>query len=136
MTRMSKEIITRLGRLLYMRYRPSELAAEIGCHVDTVYRSFVPSGCPHRRDEQGHIWIIGTEFAEWARAIAKRKHAPLGEGEVFCLKCRARTRMTGHLIVKPTNHYLELVAGECSECGTTVHRARARHNDNGERADS
>lgn len=135
MTRMSKENIIRLGRLLHMRYRPSELAAEIGCHVDTVYRSFVPAGCPHKRDEKGHIWIIGTEFAEWARTIAKRKHAPLGKGEVFCLKCRAPTRMTGHLTIKPTNRYLELVVGECSECGTKVHRARARRNNNNRKAD-
>jgi len=35
--RLRRTQIIRLGRLMTMRYRPAELAAEIGCHVDTVY---------------------------------------------------------------------------------------------------
>ena len=34
--------------------------------------------------------------------------------------------------VRPTNHHLELVTGMCPECGTSVNRARARHQDNNE----
>ena len=64
---MTREQLARVGHLLNMYYKPSEIAEEIGCHTDTVYRSFLPAGCPHERDERGHIWIIGTAFRDWAR---------------------------------------------------------------------
>lgn len=119
--------IIRLGRLLEMKYRPSEIAAEIGCHVDTVYRSFIPAGCPHTRDSHGHIWIIGTEFAQWARdMMASRDHITLGDNEAYCLRCRSAVVMQRPLTVRPTNRCLELVTGRCPDCDATVNRARAR----------
>jgi len=66
-----------------MRYRPSELADELGCHVDTVYRTFVPAGCPHTRDSSGHIWIVGTEFAAWARSVLSRNGVKLTAGQAY-----------------------------------------------------
>jgi len=124
--RFGREIIVRLDRLLRMRYRPSEIATELACHVDTIYRSYIPAGCPHERDGAGHIWIVGTEFAKWARAESSQKHASLADGEAYCFRCRRPTKMTGPIAVRPTNHYLEIVTGRCSECGTEVNRARAR----------
>jgi len=109
-----------------MRYRPSELAAEIGCHVDTVYRSFIPAGCPHERDERGYIWIVGTQFAAWARATKSKGRTELADGEAYCFKCNKAVKMMDPITVRPTNRYLELVTGTCPECGTTVNRARAR----------
>ncbi len=135
MLRMRREQIIRLGRLLNMYYRPSELASEIGCHVDTIYRSYLPAGCPHKRDEHGHIWIIGTEFAEWARIAIKHDRIPLGKGEAYCLKCRKPVSIVGDIKITPTNRYLELVSGKCPECGKTVNRAQARSGASKHKAD-
>ena len=121
-----RSVILRLGRLLHMEYRPSELAEELGCSLDAVYKSYLSAGCPHRRDETGHIWIVGTEFSEWVRATLKKDKIPLADGEAYCLKCNAPVKMTGELTVQPVNLYLELVKGECPVCGTRVNRARAR----------
>ena len=121
-----RSVIVRLGRLLYMEYRPAELAEELGCGVNTVYRSYLAAGCPHRRDETGHIWIVGTEFREWVRATLKKDKTPLADGEAYCLKCNAPVKMTGELAVQAVNLYLELIKGECPVCGTQVNRARAR----------
>jgi hypothetical protein len=123
---LRRDQMARLGRLLEMRYRPSELASEIGCHPDTVYRSFIPSGCPQERDARGHIWIIGTEFAKWAREAVSPKHITLADDEAYCLKCNKPVKMKGKITVKPTNRYLELMTGHCSECNSVVNRARAR----------
>jgi len=38
--------IIKLGRLLNMLYKPSEIAEEIGVAQDTVYRSYLPAGAP------------------------------------------------------------------------------------------
>jgi hypothetical protein len=124
--RLRRNHVIRLGRLLNMRYRPAELASEIGCHPDTVYRSYIPAGCPHERDGRGHIWIVGTEFAAWARSLASRGRVKLAAGEAYCLRCNRAVEMTGETTVRPTNRYLELVTGRCPECGCTVNRARAR----------
>ena len=64
--RMSQSQIARLGRLLWMRYKPSELADELGCSVDTIYKSYVPSGCPHQRDDATGLmgWPIGWTVLE------------------------------------------------------------------------
>lgn len=134
MVRMRREQVIRLGRLLHMYYRPSELANEIGCHVDTIYRSYLPAGCPHKRDERGHIWIVGTEFAQWARIVKKHDQIPLEKNEAYCLKCRKPVSIAGDITVTPTNRYLELVSGKCPECGRTVNRAQARNRANKSKA--
>ena len=53
----------RLKTLLNMMYKPSELAEEIGFNQNQVYMVYIPAGCPHERDEKGHIWINGKLFA-------------------------------------------------------------------------
>jgi hypothetical protein len=124
--RLRRDHVIRLGRLLNMRYRPAELASEIGCHPDTVYRSYIPAGCPHERDGRGHIWIVGTEFAEWAQNLASQDRVKLAAGEAFCFKCSKAVRMAGPVTIKRTNRYLEMASARCPECGTVVNRARAR----------
>lgn len=126
--KMSRVQIVRLRGLLNMEYSPSELAHEIGFNVDTLYSSYLPAGCPHRRDETGHIWIVGRAFAEWAHEMFVRRKEPLeiGEGQAYCFKCAAVVRMLGPIKVTPTNRYLELVTGTCEFCGHIVNKARKR----------
>ncbi len=124
----------RANGLLNMEYTPSELAAELGVKTDIVYRGLIPNGCPHRRDENGHLWLIGTAVADWLRHQEKTRH-PLADGEAWCLRCNQPVKMLPPLTVTPTNRYLELVSATCPQCGTRINRARARQTLTGESND-
>lgn len=120
--------IVKLGRILDMLYKPSEIAKEIGVTLDTIVRSYIPAGLPHTRDPQGHIWIHGPAFVSWARAtVGKKKsqRAPLAEGLAWCLRCNQPVPLINPK-VKPVNHYIELQQSKCPQCRTTINRARAR----------
>ncbi len=120
--------VIKLGRLLNMYYRPAEIAEIIGVTVETVRRTYLTAGCPHKRDTNGHIWIIGTEFRDWAKdVIAKRKRSvsePLADDEAWCFKCKGRIEMIDPKVIW-ANRYLEIVQCHCPECGTKVNRAQA-----------
>ena len=85
---MTREQLLRVGHLLHMRYKASEIAEEIGCHADTIYRSYIPAGCPHERDERGHVWIVGTAFRDWARSTFGKQGAKMQTKQAYCLRCR------------------------------------------------
>jgi len=108
-----------------MEYRPSEIAAELQIHPDTVYRGLIPAGCPHRRDERGHIWIVGTELTKWLSAHQKPHHR-LAPGMAWCCKCHQAVPMQGPFKTTITNRNLELVSGVCPHCQTQVNRAQKR----------
>src|SRR4030065_900888 len=91
--RMTAKQLAHLGGLLWMKYKPSELADEIGCAADTIYKSYIPAGCPHERDAEGNIWIVGTEFEVWARQVFCRKSKSvrttnMGRDQAWCMKCQ------------------------------------------------
>lgn len=120
--------IIKLGRLLDMMYKPGEIAEEIGVTQDTIYRSYLPAGLPHSRDDQGSIWIHGPAFVSWARetvSMKKTKRAGLPDGHGWCMKCNRPVKMSAATI-KPVNRYLELLQSACPQCGRTVNRARRR----------
>lgn len=120
--------IVKLGRLMNMMYKPSEIAEEIGVTNDTVYRSYLPAGLPHTRDAQGRIWIHGLAFVAWAReTISKRKKKRHGlpDGSAWCLKCGRAVEMLNPKL-KEVNRYLQLLQATCPNCGKTIHRAQAR----------
>lgn len=103
-----------------MEYRPSEIARELGVSKDTLYRGWVPAGAPHRRDESGHIWIVGTELAAWLQQF-QQEHVPLDEGEAYCLHCQQAVAMVGEVTRSPSK-YAVLVKGRCAVCGGEVAR--------------
>ena len=105
----------RLTGLLPMEYRPTELAREIGCHRSTIYESYVPNGCPHRRDKRGHLWIVGTEFAAWARATIETRKLEMGKGQAFCMRCKAVVTMRGP-VVETEAKAAVLLHGSCPQC--------------------
>lgn len=120
--------IVKLGRLLDMLYKPSEIAEEIGVTTDTVCRSYLPAGLPHTRDAAGAVWIHGPAFIAWAKeTISKKKskREPLQDGDAWCVNCGRPVPMDAPK-VKVINHYLELLQSACPLCGKTVNRARAR----------
>jgi hypothetical protein len=128
MRRMTRVQMARLPRLLWMYYSPAELSNEIGCDVGTIYRTWIPAGLPHKRDENGRIWIIGTKFTEWAIEQFKRKpHPKMPNGMAYCLRCRKPVMIVDPRL-HPTNVYTEFITGCCAECGARVNRARKRNN--------
>jgi len=55
--RMTGVQMSHLGVLLWMEYKPSEIAEEIKCNTDTLYKSYIPAGCPHKwRCLRQHNW--------------------------------------------------------------------------------
>jgi len=122
--RVTRAVRERLGRLLEMRYRPSELAEELGVCVDTVRRGWLRAGAPHARDGAGAVWLVGTEVAAWLEGFTDRPTVTLQAGEAYCLQCRAavviedaRREDMGHAV---------LVRGRCARCGGRVARMARR----------
>lgn len=116
--------IVRLTRLLDMMYHPSWLAAEIHVSVDTIYRTYLPAGCPFDRDVDGNIFINGKAFAEWLRRRAKSRKGivKLEEGQGYCTRCNdARTMVRPRL--RQSGRYTKIYQGKCPVCGAKVNRA-------------
>lgn len=120
--------IVKLGRLLNMLYKPTEIAEEIGLNPDTIYRSYLPAGLPHTQDEKGNIWIHGPAFVAWAKeTISKKKssRAGLPDGCAWCMKCNCSVLMVNPGIAYK-NRYMEILQSRCPDCSTIVNRARGR----------
>ena len=124
-TKLSQPQTCRLQRLLPMEYTPTEIAGELKINVRRIWERFVPAGCPHRKDEGGHIFIVGTAFREWYERTSKARVHPMEADEAWCLRCRRPVLMEGPFEVIPTDH-AEILQGRCSRCGEVVNRARAR----------
>jgi hypothetical protein len=126
-TKFSRAQIIRLNRLLYMKYKPSEIAKVLDVNVNTVYQSYLVNGCPHEKDSKGSIWIIGTEFRGWAESeIAERKkkiNSPMQENQGLCLRCNKRVIMVDPRVVYSGGNR-EILQSICPICGTKVNRAR------------
>lgn len=125
--RLNRGQVLRLGRLLHMKYKPAELARELAVTSDTVYRSYIPAGCPCEMDTSGRIWIVGTYFAEWARSfIAQKRNKPravMQPGHGYCLRCSRVVAIQNpkrHLQSKSRN--VVRVTGRCPECNAKVNR--------------
>jgi hypothetical protein len=120
--------IVKLGRLLDMMYRPSEVAEEIEINVDTIYRSYLPAGLPHTRDSSGQIWIYGPAFVAWAKeTISKKKTQRVGlpNDHAWCMKCNQPVLLIDPKI-KVINRYLQFLQSYCPHCNTKVNRACKR----------
>jgi uncharacterized protein DUF5679 len=123
--------IVKLGRLLDMLYKPSELAEEIGVTTDTIYRSYLPAGLPHTRDEMDNIWIHGPAFVEWAKlTVSRRKPHRVGlpEDQTYCLKCKEVVPFLSPT-KKSSNRYTEMWQSTCPQCGRRINRVRRRSHD-------
>jgi len=121
---MSRGLVHRTKRLLPMEYKPSELAEELGVNVKTIYRAYMPNGCPYRRDKNSHIWIMGTQFREWALTVLSQrtrdKKPALSVGQQYCVKCRQTVVVTD----ATTQHFgtARRLVGKCPNCGLKLYR--------------
>lgn len=124
--RLKRVSVIRLGRILNMLYRPSELADEISVSVDTIYRSYIPAGMPHIKDPKGDIWIDGTKFISWAKqtiAKSKEKRYPLQDNQAWCLHCNKPVDLINP-IISYQNRYIEILQSNCPNCGSKINRGR------------
>jgi hypothetical protein len=124
--RFMRAQMIRLGRLLNMMYRPSEIAEEIELTTETIVRHCLAGGCPFERDKNGHIWIHGLSFAAWAREVnQKNRHkGVLEDGEGWCCKCKAVVKIIGPRL-RHQGRYTKIYQGKCEGCGVRVNRAYA-----------
>ena len=109
---------SRLGKLLDMMYKPSELAEEIGFAVRQVYRVYIPAGCPHEKDERGWIWINGKAFREWTEDMYKKRK--LAKDEAFCLTCKKPVQIVNP--VEKQEGRLVYWLCDCPSCGRKLAR--------------
>jgi hypothetical protein len=120
--RLKGNQLRKLPALLDMHYTPSELAEAIGFTRRQVYRAYLPLGCPHEKDEAGHVFINGHQFKQWYREIYKK--LKLDENEGFCLACKCVVRL-----FKPVNkqrgnyQYWEAI---CPNCNGKIAKAITR----------
>lgn len=128
--RFTRSQVQRAKRLLHMRYRPAELAGELGCSVHLIYRRYIPAGCPCEHDGGGHLWIVGDVFRDWMllrqREAVADGRAKIGKGQAYCVVCEKGVDVKGPLTARPVSAHLELVQGQCTECGAIVCRGQRR----------
>ncbi len=119
--------VMRLQRLMHMRYKPTELAKEIGVSVDTIYRSYLPAGAPCEVDSNGHTWIVGDVFSGWVVNHIKtnRRKAPkmtMAKGEAYCVGCNKVVKLLKPKVEKPNARGVANFTGRCPDCGRKVNR--------------
>lgn len=125
--RVTRAIMRRSLRLLHMEYKPSELAEVLRVSTATVYNTYLLAGCPHRREANGNIWIIGTEFREWAdtalehgkRYVRQRREA-VGENQAYCLTCKSVRDFARITRRKAMSMNRVMVYGICATCGGKI----------------
>jgi hypothetical protein len=107
-----------------MWYSLRELAQELGISVRSI-RGWLDQGLPCRRDERGHLWIDGRQFAAWVKTInAPRPRQSLQAHEAYCLGCRRPVKLLNPNLSSRGKQ--RLLRGICAECGQVVCRA-VRH---------
>jgi hypothetical protein len=111
----------KLHQLLDMLYTPAEIANELGFGKRQFYRVYIPAGCPHKREENGHLWINGTAFRQWY--LERYPKVRIAENEVYCLTCKGpvpifqpETRQKGTYVYQ---------ASTCPNCGRHLVKALA-----------
>lgn len=111
--------------LLQMEYKPSELAEDLGIDVRTIYRQYLPAGAPHRRDENGLIWIVGTQFRDWlekqAEDLKDKPKSTMSDTEGYCLRCQKRTEFADGA-EEVRKHARLARVGRCRDCGARMSR--------------
>jgi len=119
--------VMKLQRLMHMKYKPSEVASEMGVSVDTVRRSYIPAGAPCELDGQGNIWIVGDLFAKWVVEHTKthRRKAPkmaMEPDQAYCVGCNQIVKLLTPKIKKPNARGAALLTGRCPVCGRKANR--------------
>jgi hypothetical protein len=123
--KFTHSVIVKSPGLLPMLYTVRELAEELGI-PDRTLRDWMVQGAPHMRDQLGHIWVNGQEFANWV--AGQRKKIPsykLKPGEGYCMSCNQVVKMLKP-ISRPSLGRLVYIQGVCPNCDGKVSRGARR----------
>jgi hypothetical protein len=113
-------VIVKSPGLLPMLYSLRELEEELGLSSRTI-REWLGRGLPYQRDQRGHIWINGVEFAAWVESARKSKRGhSLGAGEAFCFHCRRPVKLLDCQSQRVGKRILR--KGACPDCGSAIVR--------------
>ena len=115
-------VIVRAPGLLPMLYRPRELAEDLGVPPTTI-KGWIKLGAPAQRDRRRHLWVNGSEFADWVetmRLARQNGKKPMGEDEAYCLGCRKPVKLRNPR--RSAKGRLVLLSSECPNCGSTINR--------------
>lgn len=114
-------VIVKSPGLLPMLYSVRELAQAVGLAERTL-RDWLGNGLPHSRDGQGHLWIHGREFADWAASHRRVATKPkLLENQAYCMHCREVVEILEPK-TKTVRGKLTHTQGKCNRCGHAIHR--------------
>jgi hypothetical protein len=126
---LSHMVIVRAPGLLPMWYTPAELEQELGVSARTV-RAWQRFGLPYRRDERGHLWIDGRQFAAWVKEVCQpRPGRRLNHDEAYCLHCRGPVKLINPTRQRHGNQVT--LKGQCPQCGQAIFRG-GRHGESAE----
>lgn len=115
-------VIVKSSGLLPMHYTVRELSKELGA-VERTLRDWLANGAPHLKDDKGHIWIHGQEFARWVDSARnpKQKKRRMKDIEGYCMHCKRTVEMLA-VSIRHVRGKLTMMRGTCSRCGGTIHR--------------
>jgi hypothetical protein len=113
--------IVRGPGLLPMYYSTRELSDELGVPRKTIIL-WVRNGLPHTRDNQNHIWVIGSECTAWIETMRKANlnKIPLSDGEAFCFRCRKPVEIQDPQTKAVSGRLL--LSGKCPICDCRVNK--------------
>ena len=123
-------VITKAPGLLPMKYKLGEIATKLDVNPRTL-SDWTNHGMPHEHDSRGHIWIIGTDFAEWVEQSRKMKKkasgdVKLADNEAYCLKCRKAVVLENPTTTQAQGKLI-YIKGICPTCGNTINRGGRRN---------
>lgn len=119
--RIPHSVIVKAPGLMPMLYTIRELVLELEIPRSTLC-DWLKAGAPHQRDNRGHIWINGEEFAAWVKERRKAQiPRKLSEHEGYCMRCNQITELLDEEIRQVSSNLIHKI-GKCSICGGKVIR--------------
>ena len=107
--------------LLPVLYTLPELVSELGVPYSTL-RNWLDLGAPHIRNNRGHIYINGLEFAAWIKEKKKQaKPGRLSADEGYCMRCNQAVPLLDTAIYQVSNKLIHKISN-CPECSGRVVR--------------
>lgn len=119
--RIPHNVIVRAPGLLPMLYTLPELVSELEIPYSTL-RNWLEAGAPHIRDNRGHIYINGLEFAAWIKEKKKQvKPGRLSADEGYCMHCNHVVPLLDTEVCQISEKLIHRIS-KCPECGGKVIR--------------
>ena len=119
--RLPHFVIVKSSGLLPMLYKIQELSQELKI-PDRTLRDWISKGAPHLRDERGHLWVNGQDFAHWISSQRKSKlKNRLAATQARCFHCAQIVEIADPTITKIKGQLVH-IRGRCPNCGGQVYR--------------